>query len=102
VLPHEITLQLVEHPLVSPLYGDAKRITETTDLAYGLNPDYAAALAGVGLRTAATDPNGGRPYLHVLDGHRFHVTAAYLPQLKSRRGTPHPLFKGLLDAALES
>jgi CTP synthase len=100
--PREIQLELLPDPLVVPLYGHPGRITEMTDLAFGLNPDYARALAGAGLRTAATDPQGGRPYLHVLEGQRFHMTAAFLPQLKSRRGSPHPLFKGLLAAALAS
>lgn len=97
--PREIQVQILEDPLVTPLYGKPGRVTETTDVHHGLNPDYVSALAESGLRTAAADPNGGRPFLHVLGDRRFHVSAAFLPQLRSKRGAPHPLFKGLLVAA---
>lgn len=100
VRPHPIEIEVLPDPLVAPLYGGPGRYPEVTDLAYGLNPDYAGALASAGLRTAGVDPHGGRPYLQVLDGRRFHVTAAYLPQLRSRFGAPHPLFSGLMAAAL--
>lgn len=97
---HEIELELAEDDLLGPLYADTDRVVEQTDITSGLNPDYAARITGVGFRTAAKGRQGGRPYLHVLEGHPFHVTAAFLPQFCSEPGAPHPLFRGLVAAYL--
>lgn len=97
---HEVELELLDDALVGPLYADMDRVVETTDIRSGLNPDYATRITEAGFRTAAKDRHGGRPYLHVLEGHPFHVTAAFLPQIRDEPGSPHPLFNGLVAACL--
>ncbi|MAB90398.1 MAG: hypothetical protein CMJ90_13175 [Planctomycetes bacterium] len=97
---HKVELEIVGDELLGPLYADVGRVVEQTDIISGLNPDYAARLTDVGFRTAAKDRHGGRPYLHVLEGHPFHVTAAFLPQIRDEPGSPHPLFNGLVAACL--
>jgi CTP synthase len=97
---HEVELELADDDLLGPLYADIDRVVEQTDIVSGLNPDYAARITDLGFRTAAKDRQGGRPYLHVLEGHPFHVTAAFLPQFCRDPGAPHPLFRGLVAACL--
>lgn len=98
--PRMVDLEILDHPVVAPLYGGPRRVRELTDLTHGMSPDYAGQFQKGGLTTAAIDVHGGRPMIHVLSGQRFHVTAAFLPQLRGVRGSPHPLFRGLLDAAV--
>lgn len=97
---HEVELELSDDDLVGPLYAGTDRVVEQTDIVSGLNPDYAARITDAGFRTVGRDLHGGRPYLHVLEGHPYHVTAAFLPQLGSEDGAPHPLFRGLVAACL--
>ena len=71
---------------------------EITDIRFGLNPDYAPLVESTGLVPVLVDRHGGRPYLQVRPGGVLHAVAAYLPQLRSRAGAPHPLFRALLQA----
>jgi CTP synthase len=96
----EVELEIQPHPLLDPWYGDRRRVTEVTDIRSGLNPDYASAIFEAGLVPVGVDRQDGRPYLHVLEDHPFHVTAAFLPQLRSSKNHPHPLFSALLEASL--
>lgn len=75
---------------------------ERTDSKFGLDPDHARRIEGTGFRTVARDRRDGRPCLHVLEGHPYHVTAGYLPQFGSSPEAPHPLFRGLVAACLDA
>jgi len=79
-------------------YGDTQRVNETTNIQHGLNPDYATRMVEAGFRVLARDRNDSRPYLHVLEEHPFHMTAAFLPQLQNSQAAPHPLIAGLVEA----
>mgnify|MGYP003573391616 CR=1 FL=1 len=68
-----------------------------TDVVTGLNPDYAEAIEGTGCLPAMMSAGTNRPVLHVLEGRRWYVTAAFLPQLRSTDEAPHPLFAGLMN-----
>jgi CTP synthase len=73
------------------------RREETEDLYHGINLDYASALEEAGLRFAGIDAVSNRPHLYVYEPNRWHVTAAFLPQMRSDPGSPHPLFAGFLS-----
>ena len=68
------------HPAVAPR-GAARP-------AYGINLDYASALEEAGLRPAGFDAVTNRPYLFVYEPNRWHVTAAFLPQMRLGARTP--------------
>lgn len=103
--PHEIELDtdFGDTPLAALFAArNTDRTRERTDIRSGLNPDFAQRIADAGFRAVARDRHGGRPYLHWLEGHPYHVTAAYLPQLATAPGAPHPLFAGLVAACREA
>lgn len=102
-IQHEIELDITAADTVlAARFSDDHRITELTDIRSGLNPDYAQSVTEAGFRPVGCDRHGGRPYLHVLDGHPYHVTAAFLPQLRTAPDAPHPLFQGLVAACLDA
>jgi CTP synthase len=51
------------------------------------------------MRIAGTDATGEVRAIERVD-HPFFVGTLYQPQLRSTRGTPHPIFLGLIDAGL--
>jgi CTP synthase len=85
-------------PVLAPFLEAARR-EEPADLSYGINLDYASALEEAGLRPSGVDAVTNRPYLFVYEPNRWHVTAAFLPQLASSPGRPHPLFLGTVAHA---
>ncbi|MAG32757.1 MAG: hypothetical protein CL908_17895 [Deltaproteobacteria bacterium] len=97
---HEIEIDLTTDSDGPNPYDAIERVVETTDVVSGLNPDYAQVIVEAGFRPAGRDRQGGRPYLHVLEQHPYHVTAAFLPQVRSTSEAPHPLFLGLVAACL--
>lgn len=80
--------------------GLSPRFEARTDLRFGLDADYARPLEEAGLVPAARAADG-RPYLHLLEGHPFHASAAYLPQLEAAEtGAPPVVFRAFLEHAL--
>ena len=88
-----LDLLVRKDPVLAP-FLPASRREEPLDLTYGINLDYASALEEAGLRPAGFDAVTNRPYLFVFEPNRWHVTAAFLPQMASEPGRPHPLFIG--------
>ena len=100
---HRIELEItVADTVLSSRFDAEERVIEFTDIQSGLNPDYAQRVTDAGFRPVGCDRHGGRPYLHVLDGHPYHVTAAFLPQLRTAADAPHPLFQGLVAACMNA
>jgi CTP synthase len=90
---------LVRQDPVLAAWMPASRREEPIDLQHAINLDYASALEEAGLRPAGFDAVTNRPYLFVYEPSRWHVTAAFLPQLASAPGRPHPLFSGFVANA---
>jgi CTP synthase len=93
---------LVRQDAVLAPWMPASRREEPIDLGFAINLDYASALEEAGLRPAGFDAVTNRPYLFVYEPSRWHVTAAFLPQLASAPGHPHPLFAGFVAHASEA
>ena len=98
--PLEIAVEYLPLPQLESL-GLPERANEPSDLHLGLNPDYAHAMADAGFVEAAISPEDRRPQLYLLQDCPFHLSAAFLPQCRSRSGAPHPLFSGLIRTAAE-
>ena len=70
---------------------------------YEVNNDYREQLEAAGLHVSGTSPDGKLVEFVELDRalHPYYVATQAHPELKSRPTKPHPLFVGLLRAAVE-
>ena len=67
---------------------------------YEVNPGYRHRLEDAGLRCSGTSPDDRLVEFIELPGHPFWVGTQAHPEFKSRPDRPHPLFRGLVGAAL--
>jgi CTP synthase len=68
---------------------------------YEFNNAYRERLDAFGLFAAGTSPDGSLVEVCEVRDHPFMVGTQFHPEFKSRPDRPHPLFRGLLQAALE-
>ncbi len=100
------TLRLGSYPCVLKegtrayeLYGQ-KDIVERHRHRYEVNNDYRDILEANGMVLSGTSPDGRIVEMIELLGHPFFVATQAHPEFKSRPDQPHPLFAGLIRAAL--
>ncbi|MBR4615872.1 MAG: CTP synthase, partial [Kiritimatiellae bacterium] len=63
--------------------------------------DERAALAAAGLRISGLSPDGKLVEVVELPKHPYFIACQFHPEFKSRPTAPHPLFVGLISAALK-
>ena len=87
--------------LLETLYGTAD-IHERHRHRYELNNDYRDTLSAHGLVLSGTSPDGRLVEAVELPSavHPFYIGVQYHPVFKSRPNRAHPLFVGLVEAAL--
>ncbi|WP_420814404.1 CTP synthase [Jiangella ureilytica] len=87
--------------LARELYG-AGRVTERHRHRYEVNNEHRDRLVKSGLVVSGTSPDGTLVEFVELprDVHPFFVATQAHPELKSRPTRPHPLFAGLVAAAV--
>ena len=97
---YEATLQ--KGSQVARLYG-ADTITERHRHRYEVNNAFRPQLADAGLVISGQSPTGDLVEFVELpaDVHPFYVSTQAHPELRSRPNRAHPLFAGLVAAALE-
>ena len=81
-------------------YG-AELISERHRHRYEFNNDYREMLSGAGLRLCGQSPDGRIVEAVELSEKRFFVGVQFHPEFKSRPNRPHPLFLGLVEAAMK-
>jgi CTP synthase len=88
--------------IVEELYG-ASNVSERHRHRYEVNNAYRAQIADAGLVFSGTSPDGALVEFVELprDVHPFYVATQAHPELRSRPNHAHPLFRGLIAAALE-
>ena len=86
--------------LASTLYG-APLIHERHRHRYEVNNEYREALTGRGMMLSGISPDGRIVEMMELPDHPFFIGTQAHPEFKSRPNRPHPLFAGLVKAALE-
>ena len=86
--------------LASALYG-APLIHERHRHRYEVNNEYREALTGSGMMLSGISPDGRIVEMMELPDHPFFIGTQAHPEFKSRPNRPHPLFAGLVKAALE-
>jgi len=93
---------LKEGSLVRDLYGQAT-IQERHRHRYEVNNAYRAQIQEAGLVFSGTSPDGSLvEFVELLTSvHPFYVSTQAHPELRSRPNRAHPLFAGLVGAALE-
>ncbi|MCL6502803.1 MAG: CTP synthase [Pirellulales bacterium] len=67
---------------------------------YEFNNAYREQFAAAGLRAVGTSPDGALVEIIELEGHPWFVAVQFHPEFKSKPTAPHPLFAGLVAAAL--
>jgi CTP synthase len=87
--------------IVAGLYGTTQ-VSERHRHRYEVNNAYRADLEAAGLRMSGTSPDGSLVEFVELDAaqHPYYVATQAHPEFKSRPTRPHPLFRGLIDAAI--
>lgn len=91
---------LVDGSRVRELYGEG-RISERHRHRFEVNNAYRDRLAALGMRWSGTSPDGQLVEFLELADHPFFVATQAHPELRSRPNRPHPLFAGLVGAAVE-
>ena len=94
--------KLAEDSVVARLYG-ATEVTERHRHRYEVNNAYRAQLEEAGLVISGTSPDGKLVEFveYPTDVHPYLVATQAHPELKSRPTNAHPLFDGLIAAALK-
>ena len=91
---------LKEDSLAFRLYG-AKQIQERHRHRYEVNNEYRETLTSHGMKLSGLSPDGRIVEMIELEDHPFFVATQAHPEFKSRPNRPHPLFRGLIQAAAE-
>ena len=101
------TLRLGAYPCVlkdgtvaRELYGK-KEISERHRHRYEVNNEYREELEKHGMVLSGISPDGRIVEMLELSDHPFFVGTQGHPELKSRPNRAHPLFRGLIHAAVE-
>ncbi|HQQ01276.1 MAG TPA: CTP synthase [bacterium] len=79
----------------------SKKISERHRHRWEFNMDYREQLESLGMVISGTSPDGALVEMVELKDHPWFVACQFHPELKSRPWRPHPLFAGLVGAALK-
>ena len=92
---------LQEGSIVAEAYGKTQ-VSERHRHRFEVNNDYRDQLESVGLHISGTSPDGNLVEFVELDRslHPYYVATQAHPEFKSRPTNAHPLFAGLVRAAL--
>ena len=84
--------------LAQKLYGE-EVVYERHRHRYEFNNSYRNLFIESGYTISGSSPDGRLVELIELKGHPFFTACQYHPEFLSRPGKPHPLFRGLIEAA---
>jgi CTP synthase len=91
---------LAEGTKSAAAYG-RQSISERHRHRYEFNPKYRQQLEQAGLVIAGTSPDGSLVEIVELADHPWFVAVQFHPEFKSKPTAAHPLFAGLVAAAVE-
>ena len=92
--------KVVAGTLAHRLYGQDE-IMERHRHRYEVNNLYRERLEKAGLVVSGTSPDGRLVEMVELPDHPYFIACQFHPEFKSRPTRPHPLFSGLIQAAVE-
>ena len=90
--------RLKSNSMAQHLYSE-QVIYERHRHRYEFNNSYRNLFIESGYVISGTSPDGRLVELIELKGHPFFTACQYHPEFLSRPGKPHPLFRGLIEAA---
>ena len=93
--------KLMEGSIARSLYGNNEIIYERHRHRYEVNNDFRAKLEEKGLVFSGTSPDNRLVEIIELKDHPYFEATQAHPEFKSRPTRPHPLFMGLIKAALK-
>lgn len=91
---------LKDGTLVQEIYKGAKDISERHRHRYEFNNEYKKQLENAGLIASGINKETGLVEIVELPKHPWFIGVQYHPEYKSTVANPHPLFVGLVKAAL--
>ena len=93
--------KLIPGSIVAGVYGSVD-VNERHRHRYEVNNQYRDQIGAAGLVFSGTSPDGSLVEFVELprEVHPYYVATQAHPEFKSRPTKPHPLFQGLIDAAL--
>jgi CTP synthase len=94
--PCRISQGSLAHKIYSSL-----NINERHRHRYEVNPEYKDKLEQCGMKFTGLSPDGKLVEMIELSSHPYFIASQFHPELKSRPMNPHPLFVGLVKAALD-
>ena len=92
--------ELVPGSLAERLYGET-HIQERHRHRFEFNPKYRADMEAAGLRISGVNPQRKLVEIVEIPDHPFFIGCQFHPEFKSRPMHAHPLFDGLVEAALK-
>jgi len=101
------TMRLGAYPCVLTAGSLAAQLYESTEISerhrhrYEVNNAYRDELEAAGMVFSGTSPEGDLVELVELPDHPFFIATQAHPEFKSRPNRAHPLFRGLIAAALD-
>lgn len=90
---------LSEDSLAYKLYGETN-ITERHRHRYEVNNDYRDLMIGCGMKLSGLSPDNRIVEMIEIPDHPYFIATQAHPEFKSRPDVAHPLFKGLISAAI--
>jgi len=91
--------RLTPNTLALGLYQD-EVVYERHRHRYEFNNAYRNLFLESGYVISGTSPDGRLVEIIELPNHPFFIATQFHPEFRSRPNTPHPLFQGLIQAAL--
>lgn len=91
---------LAEDSMLAKLYASTE-VSERHHHRREFNPAYQGPLLENGLKAVGYSPDGEFLEAIELDKHPFYIGLISHPEFKSRPLKPHPVFRGLINAALK-
>jgi CTP synthase len=92
---------IVKGTLMEKCYNSVD-INERHRHRYEFNNDYRDVLEKAGLVISGISPDNRLVETVEIKDHPFYLGVQYHPEFKSRPNRPHPVFKGFVEAALNS
>jgi len=92
--------RLAPDTLASRLYQD-EVVYERHRHRYEINNAYRNLFMESGYTVSGTSPDGRLVEIIELSNHPFFIASQFHPEFQSRPSAPHPLFDGLVEAALQ-
>ena len=92
--------KLVAESLAARVY-DATEVTERHRHRYEVNQQFTQAVVAGGVKISGTSPDGTLVEFVEAPANDYFIATQAHPEFRSRPFRPHPLFDGLVKAALK-